>query len=62
MPLQIGSRWTDTHGREFVIEDINSNESETWVVYIRVSDRTSYCCLSEAFTHRFSRIENDNRS
>jgi hypothetical protein len=61
MRLQVGSRWSDVYGREFVIEDVNSNGAETWVAYTRVSDCTSYCCLVEAFEHRFSRTENDSR-
>ncbi len=62
MRLQIGSRWTDTQGREFVIDAVNENGAEIWVDYTRVVDRTSYRCLVEAFTHRFSRTENDSRT
>ncbi len=60
MQLSVGSRWTDTQGNQFVIEDIGTNGAETWVAYSRVRDRTSYRCLAEAFTHRFTRIENDS--
>lgn len=61
MQLSIGSRWTDSQGREFVIDAVGSNGAETWVAYTRVGDRTSYRCLAEAFEHRFTRIENDSR-
>jgi hypothetical protein len=61
MQLLLGSRWTDTHGREFVIEDVLSNESEIWVTYTRTEDGTSYRCWAEAFEHRFRRTENDSR-
>jgi len=53
MQLSIGSRWTDSQGREFVIDAVNTNGAETWVAYTRVGDRTSYRCLAEAFTFRF---------
>jgi hypothetical protein len=62
MQLSVGSLWTDGHGREFVIDAVTTNGAETWVAYTRVSDRTSYRCLAEAFEHRFSRTENDSRS
>jgi hypothetical protein len=62
MQLLVGSRWTDSQGREFVIDAVNSNGEETWVEYCRVGDRTYYRCLAEAFTFRFSRIENDSRT
>jgi hypothetical protein len=61
MQVSIGSRWTDTQGREFVIDAVEENGAETWVAYTRVSDLTSYRCLAEAFTHRFTRTENDSR-
>ena len=53
MQLSVGSLWTDTQGREFVIDAVGDNGAETWVSYTRVGDRTSYRCLDEAFTHRF---------
>lgn len=62
MQLSVGSRWIDTQGREFVIDTVEENGVETWVSYTRESDRTSYRCLVEAFTHRFTRIENDSRA
>jgi hypothetical protein len=62
MQLSIGDRWMDSQGQEFEIDAINSNGTETWVAYTRVGDRTSYRCLAEAFTHRFSRTEHDSRT
>jgi hypothetical protein len=62
MQLPLGSLWTDSQGREFVIDAVGENGAETWVAYTRIGDRTSYRCLAEAFTHRFSRTENDSRS
>ena len=62
MQLSVGSRWTDSQGREFVIDMVTTNGAETWVEYTRVGDRTYYRCLAEAFTYRFSRTENDSRS
>jgi hypothetical protein len=62
MQLPLGSRWTDAQGREFVVDAVDENGAETWVTYTRVGDRTSYRCLAEAFTYRFSRIENDSRT
>ena len=62
MRLQIGSQWCDHRGQEFEINTIDENGDETWVNYTRVKDRTTYRCLAEAFTHRFSRTENDSRS
>ena len=61
MQLSIGSRWTDTHGREFVLDAVTHNGAETWVSYTR-NDNTSYRCFAEAFTQRFRRIENDSRT
>lgn len=52
----------DTQGREFVIDAVTTNGAETWVEYCRVGDRTYYRCLSEAFTDRFRKIENDSRA
>ena len=49
-------------GREFVIDAVNDNGAEIWVTYTRIGDRTSYRCLAEAFTHRFSRTEHDSRA
>jgi hypothetical protein len=54
MQLSLGSRWTDTQGREFVIDAVSTNGVETWVTYTRVGDQTSYRCLAEAFTYRFT--------
>jgi len=51
----------DTQGNEFVIDDVGSNGAETWVNYTRTGDRTRYSCLAEAFTYRFTRIENESR-
>jgi hypothetical protein len=62
MQLPIGSRWTDSQGREFRIDAVDIHGAETWVAYTRVSDNTSYCCFAEAFTHRFSRTEHDSRA
>ena len=62
MQLSLGSRWIDSQGREFVVDAVDENGAETWVTYTRVGDRTSYRCLAEAFTYRFSRIENDSRT
>lgn len=62
MQLPLGSLWTDSLGREFVIDAVGENGAETWVAYTRVVDRTSYSCLAEAFVYRFSRTENDSRS
>lgn len=61
MQLSVGSRWTDSHGREFVVDAIDKNSAETWVAYTRVGDQTSYRCLAEAFLFRFSLIENTER-
>lgn len=58
MQLSIGSRWTDNQGHEFVVDAVGKNGAETWVAYYRVGDRTHYRCLAEAFTHRFSHIDN----
>jgi len=62
MQLPVGSWWTDSQGREFVIDAVNTNGAEIWVTYTRIGDQTSYRCLAEAFTFRFSRIENDSRA
>ena len=62
MQLLVGSRWTDSQGREFEIDAVSANGTETWVAYTRVGDQTSYRCLAEAFTHRFSRTEHDSRA
>lgn len=62
MQLSVGSRWTDTQGNQFVVDDIGINGVEIWVAYSRLGDSTSYRCLAEAFTHRFSRIENESRA
>jgi hypothetical protein len=62
MQLSIGSRWTDSQGREFMIDAVTHNGTETWVAYTRVSDNTSYRCFAEAFEHRFQRIEGNSRT
>ena len=62
MQLSLGSRWTDSQGREFVVDAVDDNGAETWVTYTRIGDRTSYRCLAEAFTYRFSRTEHDSRA
>jgi len=54
MQLRVGSRWTDTQGREFQIDSVGKDGAEIWVAYTRVGDRTSYRCLAEAFTYRFT--------
>lgn len=61
MQLSVGSRWTDSLGNEFIIDTVGDNGAETWVAYYRLGDRTHYRCLAEAFTYRFSRIENESR-
>jgi hypothetical protein len=62
MQLRVGSHWRDHQDQEFEIDAVTINGAETWVAYTRVGDRTSYRCLAEAFTHRFSRTENDSRT
>lgn len=62
MQLSVGSRWLDHEGREFVIDAVGYNGAEVWVAYYRVGSNTHYRCLAEAFTYRFSRIENDSRA
>jgi hypothetical protein len=62
MRLQVGSRWRDHQGQEFEINTIDENDSNTWVCYTRLVDWTSYRCLAEAFTFRFTRTENDSRT
>jgi hypothetical protein len=61
MQLPVGSQWTDTQGQEFQIDAVEIDDAQTWVSYTRVSDDTSYRCLAEAFTYRFTRIENESR-
>ena len=61
MQLPVGSQWTDSQGKQFEIDAIVENGTETWVAYTRVGDKISYRCLAEAFEHRFRRIENDSR-
>ena len=54
MQLSVGSQWTDTQGREFRIDAVDTDGAETWVAYTRVGDQTNYRCLAEAFTYRFT--------
>ena len=61
MQLPLKSHWMDTQGNEFVIDAVTTNGAETWVEYCRTGDSTYYRCLAEAFTHRFTRIENESR-
>ncbi len=61
MQVSIASRWTDSKGQEFKVDAIDNNGAETWVSYTRVGDNTSYRCLAESFTDRFTRIENESR-
>lgn len=49
--------WTDTHGVEFLVDDVYGHEGAMWVEYHRVNDNTYYNCLLEAFTHRFTSKE-----
>lgn len=58
MQLRLGSQWVDHEGNTFVIDQVHDNGAECWVSYHRVHDRTMYTCLVEAFTHRFSQMEN----
>jgi hypothetical protein len=46
--------WSDTHGTEFLVDDVYGHEGKTWVEYHRVNDNTYYNCLLEAFTDRFN--------
>jgi hypothetical protein len=62
MQLQVGSHWTDSQGREFEIDAVSTNGTQTWVAYTRVGDGTSYRCWAEAFEHRFTRTEHDTRT
>jgi hypothetical protein len=58
--MSIGSLWIDSKGQEFKITAIDHG-TETWVAYTRLQDNTSYRCLAESFTDRFTRIENESR-
>jgi hypothetical protein len=51
----------DSQGNEFVVDAVADNGAETWVAYYRKDTNIHYRCLAEAFTHRFTRIENDQR-
>jgi hypothetical protein len=46
--------WMDTHGVEFLVDDLYEHEGNMWVEYHRVNDNTCYNCLLEAFTERFN--------
>jgi len=62
MQLSIGSHWIDSQGREFVLDAVEENGTETWAAYTRIEDCASYRCLAEAFINRFRRTENDSRT
>lgn len=56
MQLRVGSRWIDGEGREFVIDAVADNGTQTWVAYYRRDTNIHYRCLAEAFTYRFREI------
>ena len=58
MQLSVGSQWTDTQGNMFVIDAVGENGAETWVAYYRKDTNIHYRCLAEAFTYRFTKIDN----
>ena len=57
MQLSVGSKWTDTEGRIFIVDAVADNGAEIWVSYYRADTNIHYRCLAEAFTYRFRKLE-----
>lgn len=57
MQLSVGSQWTDTEGRIFVVDAVADNGAEIWVAYYRKDTNTHYRTLAEAFTYRFRELK-----
>ena len=57
--IEIGSKWfSGTRDKIFVVADIYEKDEDMWVTY-KNADQT-YSCLIEAFTKKFTEIQNEN--
>ena len=54
-----GSTWTSQDIEFFIVEKIESKDSEDWIYYHkRKNPDQSYCCLVGAFLNRFKLYDN----
>jgi hypothetical protein len=63
MKTRIGSRWSASDGRIFVVDRTETRDGKDWVFYhIATKDAEEeareYSCYTEAFAHRFREIVN----
>jgi hypothetical protein len=56
--VKLGSKWTSSDYKEFIVLGVVEGSKETWVYY-RTNKRENnveYSCLKESFLHRFTLV------
>lgn len=49
--------YTDGHGVEFRVIDVEPTDAGVWVHYERTDDKKEFSCLLDAFNERFIELE-----
>jgi hypothetical protein len=59
--MTMATRFTSADGKIFTVEEVKQINSELWVYYTNIKTGDKYSCLLEAFSQRFTPMENESR-
>ena len=59
--MTMATRFTSADGKIFTVEEVKQINSELWVYYNNIKTGDKYSCLLEAFSQRFTPMENESR-
>jgi hypothetical protein len=59
--MTMATRFTSADGKIFTVEEVKQIDSELWVYYNNIKTGDKYSCLLEAFSQRFTPMENESR-
>ena len=59
MTKQYRAKFTDSSGKIFLVDEVCQTEAGLTVHYTKEATGEKYNCLLEAFSQRFTEIEND---
>lgn len=56
--VKIGSKWVGSNRARFLVTDVTSDATGTWVHYNLLGTDTQFNCLIDAFVNRFTEETN----
>jgi hypothetical protein len=59
--MTMATRFTSVDGKIFTVEEVKQVDKELWVYYNNVKTGDKYSCLLDAFSERFTPMENESR-